>query len=1736
MKRFILLFVFAVATGIASGQSLNVFDIDQSNFPVISAKFTALNEDGSQINNLDIADLEITEHGTPVEILNVSCPSKNISPPDLSCVIVTDVSGSMNGDRLKLAQEAANAFIDGLPEDKFECAITSFSQYNNCHQDFTTSKQLLKNAVNTLAVGGGTRFDAAFINQIAGGLLIAENGRYKKVVVLITDGHAEGSEDLIIQKAKEIDATIFCVTLNVACPQILQNISIQTGGNWYESVATAEQARDIYLQILQIAQNYEPCTVEWKTDDCKGARSALCSIPEYDIEDPFSYRRSEGSLRKINWTPSNSIFFENIKPGETSTREVTIKGEFSDVSVTGFSSNNNQFTISDWGGSPPPFTLTQTDSREITIEYSSLDSATAFGKITIESSSCELEELFMMSFFDTYKKQHPSLKVTRPNGGEIFVAGSDTTIKWEGILPEDTVEINFSSDNGKTWQFLTSEAFGLEEIWNNLPHISSNKCLIEISDVSEKEAHQNDSVSQIVGSGFIKRLEYNHAGDMIALATSSGLTIMDLNQDKIIKAVNLPETMITDIDWSPDDTHLISVGDGNIYICEVATGKVIETVNHPYGLDAPNACWSPDGNSFAFASYNLIKFWNRNTGAISSVKPGHSAGITAIAWNPDGSQIASVGYDYTLKLYDLQKDENVYSINTGNDLIEYILWNPTKNLIIAVSETGSLTNYQSDNGLKGSFNNIYNKGNLRDLDYSPDGSSLAILTDMKVITLLNANDLNYIESFTTPADNSSGLDWSPDGEMIATGDDTKVLTIRDAESGVPVKEYKGFYASLKNAQWHPHMNLFGAVNSNNTLLLWDKNTCQELPLSGKIKYINHYSFSPDGKYLAATSNNQVLIYDYPNGNLINSLSDSELRTPHRISWSPDGKKILVSDSRNTTRMHIFETGGDYEHSSYGGISYGVVDIDWDGSGNLAGIFTKSGRILLRDLRSETNAFAEDVLSSTEGLDFALNPSATKAAVTGKNTNISIIDLLTGSQITSFYSNSDYATVLDWSPNGEYLASGHLFGIINIWDEQWNLVKTLDWHTESVTSLSWSPNGRYLLSSSNDGTARIWDIFKTPVNLDVSDETFSIVFPEITARDIDFGDVLVNNSYDSVFTDYIVNIGTYPCRIDSIYFAGTDSEAFKPVSDFPPYTIPSGEAERAVLRFSPDRPMDYSADLIIETQAGTQTYKVTGRGINPSLKIVNEFIDFGKVEINTAKDSNQVVTVANTGNSDIRIKEIQLSGVNTNAFTIIDNPESLTLTPGDTCKLDFKFSPITVGKQCGELYFLHDRPGSPALVQLFGEGFGIPEMTVADLKEPDIMCEATDTIPVVFKNTGTDKLDIDAVSITGDGADHFVVVGNIELLRLYPGQKDSLTVLYKPKTNEEHEAEVFFTTPDANFTIPIRANKEYTEIELPSLVVIEQEENEIPARGSFEVINKGTTPIDWNFPITSEKFTIEGGSPDPLPAGETGIIQVICTGNKLKEYETDLYFYDNCFDATSVHFYCNVTDVSIPDIYLSVPDCSAGTADVVTIPIILTSATFLNEIEETGLSADLTYNPSMLYPYNEESEYVNSEKAKIKFEIPDFSFSEGDTIFKAKFITALGNADWCHLGIENPAVIDGVMNIEAQNGIFRLEDLCREGGTRLLEQTGISEEKMIEVSPNPAQDEITIKLNLVEKGYTEVHVSDILGRQVKQIFKEDVSAGGERTIKCNISELGTGLYYINFSSPCYNRSVNLQIVR
>jgi Mg-chelatase subunit ChlD len=165
-------------------------------------------------------------------VLRDACPK---GARTLAVALLIDTSGSMAGDKLERAQEAARGFLDllELPEDR--AAVIGFDAEARLLADLTGDRRSLDAALSALAPGEGTRFDRAL--RLAATTLAGPSrpSRSRAAIILLSDGGAEEDRSALIALAAEIrgaEVALYTIALGAEADRPLLAALADPDGAW----------------------------------------------------------------------------------------------------------------------------------------------------------------------------------------------------------------------------------------------------------------------------------------------------------------------------------------------------------------------------------------------------------------------------------------------------------------------------------------------------------------------------------------------------------------------------------------------------------------------------------------------------------------------------------------------------------------------------------------------------------------------------------------------------------------------------------------------------------------------------------------------------------------------------------------------------------------------------------------------------------------------------------------------------------------------------------------------------------------------------------------------------------------------------------------------------------------------------------------------------------------------------------------------------------------------------------------------------------------------------------------------------------------------------------------------------------------------------------------------------------------------------------------------------------------
>jgi WD40 repeat protein len=249
--------------------------------------------------------------------------------------------------------------------------------------------------------------------------------------------------------------------------------------------------------------------------------------------------------------------------------------------------------------------------------------------------------------------------------------------------------------------------------------------------------------------------------------------------------------------------------------------------------------------------------------------------------------------------------------------------------------------------------------------------------------------------------------------------------------------------------------------------------------------------SADKSAVASSRGNQIHIYDSGSGAHVRTLVEPKLVGPDKkpikaahlslvesLAYSPDGK-YLASGSYQEVNLWDAKTGE--FRSKISGFAERVVCLAFARNSKLlacgGGAPTQEGELKIIDVATGkvTQDIKNNVHSDTVcGVSFS--PDDKILASCGADKFVKTFDVATGKFLKSFEGHTHHVLGVGWSGDGKLLASSGADNVVKVWDyEKGEQVRTINAHTKQITGLTFVGKTAVFATCSGDGQVRMWNV-------------------------------------------------------------------------------------------------------------------------------------------------------------------------------------------------------------------------------------------------------------------------------------------------------------------------------------------------------------------------------------------------------------------------------------------------------------------------------------------------------------------------------------------------------------------------------------------------------------------------------------------------------------------------------------
>ena len=440
-----------------------------------------------------------------------------------------------------------------------------------------------------------------------------------------------------------------------------------------------------------------------------------------------------------------------------------------------------------------------------------------------------------------------------------------------------------------------------------------------------------------------------------------------------------------------------------------------------------------------------------------------------------------------------------------------------------------------------------------------------------------------------------------------------------------------------------------------------------------------------------------------------------------------------------------------------------------------------------------------------------------AATASYDGTIKIWDLNNQTLTKTLYGHANVVTIAKWINSNNLLFSGSYDSDIRIWNVSLSQSgKPLENHSGSVFSGDYSPDGSFIVTGGEDKKLIFWDvksnIYVTEIPV-INDSIISIDWNKkgnLIACGFNNGQV---NIYDADTKNVVKTFNAHQKKIkylefspDSKYLATSSEDRIIKIWDTKNFEIikelkgHNGTVNCVRWRNDGLKIASCSDDstIIIWDFLAISDVSDSLWAITKS-EISSFNIDMGEEFIGFYKDSVVNNLLFNSGNSDGEVRNIYLSGLNSDEFEIVSPIPPFIINKYSGQSVEIRFKPKSVGAKVSDLIIETETKTIKQKISAYALNPEIELLSGLVDFGAVLLGNKRQKIEALLKNKSTKAVEILSAEIIGPDKEQFKIISGSERYLLKAGESRELILEFTPKRVGKTSTELEFRIANINKT-------------------------------------------------------------------------------------------------------------------------------------------------------------------------------------------------------------------------------------------------------------------------------------------------------------------------------------------------
>ncbi len=281
---------------------------------------------------------------------------------------------------------------------------------------------------------------------------------------------------------------------------------------------------------------------------------------------------------------------------------------------------------------------------------------------------------------------------------------------------------------------------------------------------------------------------------------------------------------------------------------------------------------------------------------------------------------------------------------------------------------------------------------------------------------------------------------------------------------------------------------------------------------------------------------------------------------------------------------------------------------------------------------------------------------------------------------------------------------------------------------------------------------------------------------LVAQSVDFGRVKVDSCKDSTFV--IKDTGAVAITVTNLAVSGNDSNDFTIIGGAPPFTVAPKDSHIVILKFCPSTYDTLEIDSMVVTTFGVATPMASVQGTGFITGLTAKNYDFGKIWIDSCKDS--AIIFRDTGDVPIDVYNLELTGIEpagvpvTGDFSIVSGAPPFMIAPGDSHAVVFKFCPSVIDSEEMVQLVISTDAANPPIVTLKGTGL-VYGLVGKNLNFGTYWIDSCRDSTIFISDTGNGAITVSSLVFSGGHSGDFSIISGGPPFTIAPGDSHAVVV-------------------------------------------------------------------------------------------------------------------------------------------------------------------------------------------------------------------------------------------------------------------------------------------------------------------------------------------------------------------------